>query len=99
MYWYRSGSAYGYADRLEKELPEIIPISTLVLPLVVEFHRNIARHWLKFNFEPRMLCTTCRDGRPCPPVGLELMHWPPLPFGVQALTSAESGSAVPGKES
>jgi hypothetical protein len=46
------GSAYGYAHRVEKKLPEIVPISTLVLPLVVEFHRNIARHWLKFNFEP-----------------------------------------------
>jgi len=46
------GSAYGYAHRLEKKLPEVVPISTLVLPLVVEFHRNIARHWLKFNFEP-----------------------------------------------
>jgi hypothetical protein len=47
------GSAYGYAHRLEKKLPEVVPISTLVLPLVVEFHRNIARHWLKFNYEPR----------------------------------------------
>jgi hypothetical protein len=50
-----AGSAYGYAHRVEKKLPEIVPISTLVLPLVVEFHRNIARHWLKFNFEPRTL--------------------------------------------
>lgn len=47
------GSAYGYAHRIEKKLPQIVPISTLVLPLVVEFHRNIARHWLKFSFEPR----------------------------------------------
>jgi len=47
------GSAYGYAHRIEKKLPQVIPISTLVLPLVVEFHRNIARHWLKFSFEPR----------------------------------------------
>jgi hypothetical protein len=46
------GSAYGYAHRLQKKLPEIIPISTLVLPLVVEFHRNVTRHWLKFNYEP-----------------------------------------------
>jgi len=47
-----AGSAYGYAHRLQKKLPEIIPISTLVLPLVVEFHRNVTRHWLKFNYEP-----------------------------------------------
>jgi hypothetical protein len=55
------GSAYGYAHRLEKKLPEVVPISTLVLPLVVEFHRNIARHWLKFNFEPRTPHDTTND--------------------------------------
>ncbi len=55
------GSAYGYAHRLEKKLPEVVPISTLVLPLVVEFHRNIARHWLKFNFEPRTPHDTSND--------------------------------------